>query len=40
MTADRTAQPTPWIAACLLGPLALPLLFLMPDLHRKNGTLA
>jgi hypothetical protein len=25
-----------WIAA-LIGPLALPLLFLFPNLHRKNG---
>jgi hypothetical protein len=25
------------IAGTLLGPLALPLLFLMPDLHGKNG---
>jgi MFS family permease len=25
------------IAAFLLGPLALPLLFLMPNLHGKNG---
>src|ERR1700692_3897434 len=25
------------IAGFLLGPLALPLLFLMPDLHPKNG---
>jgi MFS family permease len=25
------------IAGFLLGPLALPLLFLMPNLHRKNG---
>jgi MFS family permease len=25
------------IAACLIGPLALPLLWLLPNLHGKNG---
>jgi MFS family permease len=25
-----------WIAA-IIGPLALPLIFLVPNLHRKNG---
>ena len=26
--------------AAIIGPLALPLLFLFPDLHRKNGNRA
>jgi hypothetical protein len=28
-----------WIAA-IIGPLALPLVFLFPNLHRKNGNRA
>jgi len=34
----RSVKIWAWIAA-LIGPLALPLLFLFPDLHRKNGDL-
>jgi MFS family permease len=26
-----------WIAGILIGPLAIPLLFLLPNLHGKNG---
>jgi MFS family permease len=26
-----------YIAAFILGPLAIPLIFLFPNLHRKNG---
>jgi MFS family permease len=33
----RSFKNWAWIAGLLLGPLALPLLFLMPDLHGKNG---
>jgi hypothetical protein len=32
----RSVKIWAWIAA-IIGPLALPLLFLFPDLHRKNG---
>ena len=33
----RSFKNWAWIAACLLGPLALPLLFLFPNLRGKNG---
>jgi hypothetical protein len=33
----RSFKNWAWIAACLLGPLALPLLLLLPNLHGKNG---
>jgi hypothetical protein len=33
----RSFKNWAWIAGILLGPLALPLLFLMPNLHGKNG---
>jgi MFS family permease len=33
----RSFKNWAWIAGILIGPLALPLLFLLPDLHRKNG---
>ena len=33
----RSFRNWAWIAACLLGPLALPLLLLLPNLHGKNG---
>jgi MFS family permease len=32
----RSFKTWAWIGA-IIGPLALPLLFLFPDLHRKNG---
>jgi hypothetical protein len=33
----RSFKNWAWIAACLLGPLALPLLLLLPNLQGKNG---
>jgi len=33
----RSFKNWAWIAGILLGPLALPLLFLMPNLHGKNA---
>ena len=33
----RSFRNWAWIAGMLIGPLALPLLLLLPDLHRKNG---
>lgn len=33
----RSFKNWAWIAACLIGPLALPLLLLLPNLHGKNG---
>jgi hypothetical protein len=35
----RSFKVWAWIAA-FIGPLALPLIFLFPNLHRKNGDLA
>jgi len=32
----RSVKTWGWIAA-LLGPLALPLIFMFPNLHRRNG---
>jgi MFS family permease len=32
----RSFKVWAWIAA-VIGPLALPLVFLLPNLHRKNG---
>jgi hypothetical protein len=32
----RSFKICAWIGA-IIGPLALPLVFLFPDLHRKNG---
>jgi MFS family permease len=33
----RSFKVWAWIAA-VIGPLALPLVFLFPNLHRQNGT--
>jgi MFS family permease len=33
----RSFKNWAWIAGILIGPLALALLFLLPDLHGKNG---
>jgi MFS family permease len=33
----RSFRNWAWIAGILIGPLALPLLFLLPNLHGKNG---
>ena len=33
----RSFKTWAWIAGILIGPLALPLLFLLPDLHGKSG---
>lgn len=33
----RSFQNWTWIAGILIGPLALALLFLLPNLHGKNG---
>jgi MFS family permease len=33
----RSFKNWAWIAGILIGPLALPLLFLLPNLHGKNG---
>jgi hypothetical protein len=33
----RSFRNWAWIAGMLIGPLALPLLFLLPNLHGKNG---
>jgi hypothetical protein len=33
----RSFRNWAWIAGLLIGPLALPLLFLLPDLHGSNG---
>jgi MFS family permease len=33
----RSFKNWAWIAGMLIGPLALPLLFVLPDLHGKNG---
>ncbi|WP_152535616.1 hypothetical protein [Bradyrhizobium sp. Ai1a-2] len=33
----RSFRTWAWIAAMLIGPLALPLLLLLPNLHRPNG---
>jgi MFS family permease len=33
----RSFKAWAWIAGILIGPLALPLLFLLPDLHGKSG---
>jgi MFS family permease len=33
----RSFRNWAWIAGLLIGPLALPLLLLLPDLHGKNG---
>jgi MFS family permease len=33
----RSFKVWAWIAA-VIGPLALPLVFLFPNLHRRNGT--
>jgi MFS family permease len=35
----RSFKVWAWIGA-VIGPLALPLVFLFPNLHRKNGNLA
>lgn len=32
----RNFRSWAWVGA-IIGPLALPLLYLFPDLHRKNG---
>ena len=33
----RSFKNWAWIAGILIGPLALPLLFLLPNLHGRNG---
>ena len=33
----RSFKNWAWIAGLLIGPLALPLLLLLPNLHGKNG---
>ena len=33
----RSFRNWAWIAGILIGPLALPLLLLLPNLHGKNG---
>ncbi len=33
----RSFRSWAWIAGIILGPLAIPLLFLLPNLHGKNG---
>jgi uncharacterized protein YqgC (DUF456 family) len=33
----RSFRSWAWIAGLILGPLAIPLLFLLPNLHGKNG---
>jgi MFS family permease len=33
----RSFKNWAWIAGILIGPLALPLLLLLPNLHRRNG---
>jgi len=33
----RSFKNRAWIAGILIGPLALPLLFLLPSLHGKDG---
>jgi MFS family permease len=33
----RSFRNWAWIAGILIGPLALPLLFLLPNLHGRNG---
>ena len=33
----RSFKNWAWIAGILIGPLALPLLFLLPNLRRENG---
>ena len=33
----RSFKNWAWIAGILIGPLALPLLFLLPNLHDRNG---
>ena len=33
----RSFKTWAWIAGMLIGPLALPLLLLLPDLHARNG---
>ena len=33
----RSFRNWAWIAGIVLGPLAIPLLFLLPNLHGKNG---
>ena len=33
----RSFKSWAWIAGIILGPLAIPLLFLLPNLHGKNG---
>ena len=33
----RSFRNWAWIAGILIGPLAFPLLFLLPNLHRNNG---
>lgn len=33
----RSFRNWAWIAGLLIGPLALPLLFLLPDLHGSNA---
>jgi hypothetical protein len=33
----RSFKNWAWISAMLLGPLAIPLLFLFPNLHGRNG---
>ena len=33
----RSFKNWAWIAGILIGPMALPLLFLLPSLHVKNG---
>jgi len=33
----RSFKNWAWIAGILIGPLALPLLFLLPSLHGKDG---
>ena len=33
----RSFKNWAWIAGILIGPLALPLLLLLPNLHGKNG---
>jgi hypothetical protein len=33
----RSFRNWAWIAGILIGPLALPLLYLLPNMHDKNG---
>jgi MFS family permease len=33
----RSFRSWAWIAGIVIGPLAIPLLYLLPNLHRDNG---